>query len=189
MPAKVSRAKAGTRKIRRKKPTRRRISALLPDKELALHYHVLKLLVGSIFRTPDDMINVDDVLRRTKEWLIISPFTRPRLKKGLTALSAKRLLEPVEENGKPCYRITKKGHLAYRQYREVMTLWRIEKVAGERLRLYSVSEVLRKQNPRERDYIPDECFIDWPLKFRPVLHRFSGRRELRVYDAFEKVRK
>ena len=162
---------------------------LLGEKDLALHYHILKLLVGSIFRTPDDQIDIDDVLKRTKKWLIVSPFTRPRLQKGLTSLAARKLLLPVDENGKKSYRITDRGRLAYKQYREVMTLWRIEKVAGERLKLYSVSEVLRKRGPRERDYIPDECFIDWPLKFRPVFHRFSGRKELRIYDAFEKLKK
>ena len=162
---------------------------LLPEKDLSLHYHILKLLVGSIFRTPDDQINVDDVLERTKDWLIISPFTRPRLKKGLTTLASKRLLETIRENGKVYYRITETGEEAYKQYRQVMTLWRIEKVAGERLKLYSISEVLRKESPRERDYIPDECFMEWPLKFRPVFHRFSGTKELRIYDAFEKLKK
>ncbi len=162
---------------------------LLGEKDLALHYHILKLLVGSIFRTPDDQIHIDDVLKRTKKWLIVTPFTRPRLQKGLTSLAARKLLLPVEENGKKSYRITDRGRLAYKQYREVMTLWRIEKVAGERLQLYSVSEVFKKRSARERDYIPDECFIDWPLKFLPVFHRFSGRKELRIYDAFEKFKK
>lgn len=196
MPAKGSKAKgARTKGVRGKSGKTPKAKApatrkpLLSEKDLALLYHVLKLLVGSIFRTPDDQINIDDVLRRTKEWLIITPFSRPRLQKALTALATRKLLRRVSEDGKECYRITEQGRRAYKQYREIMTLWRIEKVAGKRLKLYSVSEVLRKTHPREGDYIPDECFMDWPLKFRPIFHRFSGQRELRIYDAFEKVKR
>jgi hypothetical protein len=69
-----------------------------------------------------------------------------------------------------------------------MTLWRVEKAMGERLKLYTVTEVVQKRNPDENDYLPDECFIDWPLKFRPVVHSFEGTNELRIYDAFERVK-
>jgi DNA-binding PadR family transcriptional regulator len=159
---------------------------LLPQRNLSLHYHILKLLVGSIFRTPDERLNVDDVLKATREWLIVTPFTRSSLRSGIRNLVRRRLLRTEDEDGRTYYRITEQGRRAFDQYRQAMVLWRVEKQMGERLRLFTVSEILRKKSQKEKDYIPDECFIDWPLRFQPVAHRFVGRRELRVYDAFEK---
>ncbi len=145
--------------------------------------------MGSIFRAPEERINLDEVLESTQEWLIITPFSRPKLRKGLEALTQRKLLRPVQENGRKYFRITEAGRAAYQQYREVMTLWRVEKIMGENMKLYTVSEVIPKRTPREKDFIPDECFIDWPLKFEPIVHKFDGSRELRVYDAFEKEKK
>lgn len=170
-------------------PPKKETGKALPPKDLSLHYHILKLLVGSIFRAPEDKINLDEVLESTQEWLIITPFSRPKLRKGLEALAQRNLLRVAQENGRKYYRITEAGRTAYAQYREVMTLWRVEKIMGERMKLYTVSEVIPKRTARDKDYIPDECFIDWPLKFEPIVHKFDGSRELRVYDAFEKMKK
>ncbi len=159
----------------------------LPKKHLSLNYHILKLMTHSIYSMPHDSIYPPDVLKKTKEWLGISPFKRATLNEGLALLLKGGFVEKVRREGRQVYSITDKGRETYDEYVDVVTVWKIEKNFGDILKLHTVSEVQKKNKKTPTTHIPECAFFEWPLVFKPIVHEFDGPKEIRVFEAYEKV--
>jgi len=158
----------------------------LPLKDLSHNYHVLKLMTHSIYSIPTDGISPDEIIKKTKQWLGISPFNKKMLTTNLKSLNDKGFIEKEKVAKKTHFKISDKGREAYDNYVDVMMVWKLEYQYGKPFQLYTVSEVHKKSKKYASTHIPECAFYDWPLTFKPTGHNFKGSKEIRTFDVFEK---
>lgn len=158
------------------------MAAELAKGDLALKYHLLEAMIGTEVEPPIERFRVGEALDALKRQLRVSPFGRARTRQALREMARDGLVAAKKERGRLYYEVTRPGRQAYRAYKEVMILWRMEKRFGEKLELKTITKISPRRSRQDKFHMPMICDVKMPLSFRPVRHRFEEDREIRVCE-------